>query len=155
FDNTGFTVIALFRPNTPCYPPYRQERCNLFRVGAQSTTAPAFFLAWDGLTNSSIARVVSCSRQGMSQTMAIATQAPSHRRQGWAVITVQRNEDLSGRFSISANGIPGESMNVPDSFSCQPKEGHVLEFGGFSGEPAELFYGEVAEIIIFKGALRG
>src|SRR5437870_1552537 len=26
FDNNGFTVFALFRPNVPCYPPYNQNR---------------------------------------------------------------------------------------------------------------------------------
>ena len=154
FDNTGFTVFALFRPNTPCYPPYRQERCNLFRVGAQRNTAPAFFLAWDGLANSSSARVVSCSRQGMPQTKEIWTQPQSHRRQEWAVISVQRSEGVNGQFSISANGIPGDSMNFADSFSSSPREGYALEFGGFTSEPAQLFYGEVAEIIIFKRALR-
>ena len=71
------------------------------------------------------------------------------------MITVQRAEGPSGQFSISANGIPGDSINFADNFSCYPNEGYALELGGFTAEPAELFYGEVAEIIIFKRALGG
>jgi hypothetical protein len=153
FDNSGFTVFALFRPNVPCYPPYNQQGSTLFRVGAQSNTAPAFFLKWDGLTNSSRARIVSCARQGPPQTRAISTQPQSHRRQEWALITVQRTESPNGQFSISANGIPGESINFDGGLSSPPGKGYVLELGGFAAEPAGLFYGRVAEIIIFKSAL--
>ncbi len=149
----GFTVFALFRPNLPCYPPYNQRHCTLFRVGARSIAAPAFFLAWDGLTNSSSARGVSSPQQGPPQTRAISTQPQSHRSQEWALITVQRAEGANGQFSISANGILGDSINFAEGFSSHPGEGCVLELGGFTAEPAELFYGKVAEIIIFKGAL--
>ncbi len=153
FDNNGFTVFALFRPNLPCYPPYNQRHCTLFRVGARSIAAPAFFLAWDGLTNCSSARGVSSPQQGPPQTRAISTQPQSHRPQEWALITVQRAEGANGQFSISANGILGDSINFAEGFSSHPGEGCVLELGGFTAEPAELFYGKVAEIIIFKGAL--
>ncbi len=153
FDNNGFTVFALFRPNLPCYRPYNQRHCTLFRVGARSIAAPAFFLAWDGLTNSSSARGVSSPQQGPPQTRAISTQPQSHRSQEWALITVQRAEGANGQFSISANGILGDSINFAEGFSSHPGEGCVLELGGFTAEPAELFYGKVAEIIIFKGAL--
>ena len=155
FDNNGFTVFALFRPNAPCYPPYNQQRSTLFRVGARSNAAPAFFLAWDGLANSSSARLVLCPQHGSPQTKAISTQPQSHRRQEWALISVQRTEGPGGQFSISANGIPGDSINFADCFSSHPNEGYVLELGGFTAEPAKLFYGEVAEIIIFKSALGG
>ena len=69
------------------------------------------------------------------------------------MITIQRAEGAKGQFSISANGILGDSINFAEGFSSHPGEGCVLELGGFTAEPAELFYGKVAEIIIFKGAL--
>src|SRR5438552_8608060 len=153
FDNNGFTVFAIFRPNLPCYRPYHQRHCTLFRVGAQSIAAPAFFLAWDGLTNSSSARGVSSPQQGPPQTRAISTQPQSHRSQEWALITVQRAEGANGQFSISANGILGDSINFAEGFSSHPGEGCVLELGGFTDEHADLFYGQVAEIMLFKGAL--
>ena len=71
------------------------------------------------------------------------------------MITLQRTEGSNGQFSIWANGTPGDSINFADSFPSHSGEGYVLELGGFTGEPAELFYGRVAEIIIFKGALGG
>jgi hypothetical protein len=154
FDDSGFTVFALFRPNVPCYPPYNQKKSTLFRVGAQRDTAPAFILGWDGVANSSSARVVACHGQGSSQTRAISTPPQSHRRQEWALIMAQRTEGPNGQFSISANGIPGDSMNFVDSFSSKRGEGYFLELGGFTAEPAKLFYGRVAEIIIFEGALK-
>ena len=153
FDNNGFTVFALFRPNVPCYPPYNQQASTLFRVGAQSNTAPAFFLTWDGLVNCSRARFISCPQPGPPQTRAISTLPQSHRRQEWALITVQRTKGPNGQFSISANGIPGDSMNFANTFSSHPAEGSVLELGGFTAEPTGLFYGRVAELIIFKSAL--
>src|SRR2546429_4222803 len=156
FCNNGFTVFAPFRPNIPCYPPYNQKNSTLLRVGARSNAAPAFFLAWDGGANSSRARVISCPQQGGApQTRSISTQPQSHRPQEWALITLQRTEGSNGQFSIWANGIPGDSINFADSFPSHSGEGYVLELGGFTGEPAELFYGRVAEIIIFKGALGG
>ena len=156
FDNNGFTVFALFRPNVPCYPPYNQNGSTLFRVGTRSNAAPAFFLGWDGVANSSSARVVLCPQQsGPPQTTTISTQPQSHRRQEWALIIAQRTEGPNGQFSISANGIPGDSINFADSFPFHPGAEYVLELGGFTGEPAWLFYGKVAEIIIFKGALGG
>jgi len=153
FDNTGFTVFALFRPNLPSYPPYNQRHCTLFRVGGRSIAVPAFFLAWDGFTNSSSARRVSFPQQGLPQTKAISTRPQSHRSQEWALITVRRAEGAHGQFSISANGIVGDSINLGEGFSSHPGDGCVLELGGFTTEPAEHFYGKVAEIIIFKGAL--
>ncbi len=69
------------------------------------------------------------------------------------MIIAQRTEGPNGQFSISANGIPGDSINFADSFPSHRAEEYVLELGGFTAEPAELFYGKVAEIIIFKGAL--
>jgi hypothetical protein len=71
------------------------------------------------------------------------------------LIIAQRTEGPNGQFSISANGIPGDSINFADSFPFHPGAEYVLELGGFTGEPAWLFYGKVAEIIIFKGALGG
>ena len=53
FDDSGFTAFAVFRPNVPCYPPYNQKGSTLFRVGTRSKAAPAFFLGWDGVANSS------------------------------------------------------------------------------------------------------
>jgi hypothetical protein len=154
FDHNGFTVFALFRPNVPCYPPYNQSGCTLLRLGARCNEAPAFFLAWDGLANSSSARVVLCPELGgPPQTRAISTLPQSHSRQEWALIIAQRTEGPNGQFSISANGIPGDSINFVDSFPSHRVEEYVLELGGFTAEPAELFYGKVAEIIIFKGAL--
>jgi hypothetical protein len=153
FDNNGFSVFALFRPNLPCYPPYNQQYCTLFRVGARSIATPAFFLAWDGLTNSSSARVVSSPQQRPPQTRAISTRPQSHRPQEWALITVQRAGGANGQFSISANGILGDSIDFAGGFSSQPDDGCVLELGGFTAERAELFYGKVAELVIFKGAL--
>ena len=69
------------------------------------------------------------------------------------MITVQRAEGANGQISILANGILGDSINFAEGFSSHPGEGCVLELGGFTAEPAELFYGKVAEVIIFKGAL--
>jgi hypothetical protein len=69
------------------------------------------------------------------------------------LITVQRTEGSNGQFLISANDIPGDSINVAGIFSPRTQEEYALELGGFTAEPAWLFYGRVAEIIIFKGAL--
>jgi len=82
-----------------------------------------------------------CPQQiGPPQTTTISTQ--SHRRQEWALIIAQRTEGPNGQFSISANGIPGDSINFADSFPSHPSAEYVLELGGFTGEPRVAFLRE-------------
>jgi len=153
FDNTGFTVFALFRPTVPCYPPYNQDHSILLRLGPQSNAVPAFFLEWDGLGNCSRARIVWSSRQCAMETKTVSTRPQSHRREEWALITVEHTGGRGGEFSISANGIAGDSITPMVNASSQPDGDYVLEVGGFTAQPEALFYGEFAEIIITKGPL--
>ena len=44
-NGTPFTLLALFRPNVPCYAPYYQQRSKLLRIGGLNADA-AFTLAW-------------------------------------------------------------------------------------------------------------
>jgi len=153
FNNTGFTVFALFRPNVPCYPPYHQNHSILFRVGPQSNAAPAFLLEWDGLASRSRARIVSFSGQGTIETKAVSTRPQSHRREEWALITVEHTGCPNGEFSISANGITGDSSAPMVNASSHLDGEYVLEVGGCTAQPEALFYGELAEIIIGAGPL--
>jgi hypothetical protein len=153
FDNTGFTVFALFRPNVPCYPPYNQDHSILLRLGPQSDTVPAFFLEWDGGANCSSARIVWSSCQGTIETRAVSTRLQSHRRDAWALIAVEYTGGRDGKFSISANGIAGDSITAMVNASFHPDDDYVLEVGGFTAQPEALFYGELAEIVISKGPL--
>jgi hypothetical protein len=153
FNNTGFTVFALFRPNVPCYPPYHQNHSILFRVGSQSDAAPAFLLEWDGLASCSRARIVSSSRRGTIETKAVSTRSKSHRREEWALITVEHTGGPNGKFSMAANGITGDSITPTVNASSYLDGDFVLEIGGSTAQPEALFYGELAELIIGEGPL--
>ena len=58
------------------------------------------------------------------------------------MITAQRTEGPNGQFSISANGIPGDSINFADSFPSHPSEEYVLELGGFTVVNPQTFLRE-------------
>jgi hypothetical protein len=153
FDNTGFAVFALFRPNVPCYPPYNQQHSMLLRLGPQSNTVPAFFLEWDALSSCSSARLIWSSRQGRMETKTVSTLPESHRRQEWALIKVEHTGGRDGEFSISADGMTGDSTSLMVDPSPHQGGDYVLELGGFTAQPELLFYGELAEIIVCKGPL--
>ena len=75
-------------------------------------------------------------------------------RAEWELIVVQYAGG-GEEFSISANGVPGNSIRFDSDFAAKPPGDYVLELGGFSPEKESLFYGEVADLIIFHRALTG
>ena len=150
FNRSGFAVFALFRPN----PPYNQERSTLVRVGPQSEAAPAFFLQWHRLVNASSAAIISACGGGDVKSNIISTPRESHPRQQWELIVV-RYTGGGEEFSISANGVLGNSIRLASDFAAKPSGDYVLELGGFTPEKESLFYGEVADLIIFDRVLTG
>ena len=66
-----------------------------------------------------------------------------------------RYTDGGEEFSISANGVPGNSIRLASDFAAKPSGDYVLELGGFTPEKESLFYGEVADLIIFDRVLTG
>jgi hypothetical protein len=84
----------------------------------------------------------------------ISTPRESHPRQQWELIVVQYAGG-GEEFSISANGVPGNSIRFDSDFAAKPPGDYVLELGGFTPEKESLFYGEVADLIIFHRALTG
>jgi Concanavalin A-like lectin/glucanases superfamily/Sulfotransferase family len=144
FDRSGFTVFALFRPN----PPPKQEDAILFRVGAQFEASPAFCLQWDARLNSSKAALMTAA----AQKIVVAARPQTHPRQEWALVNAQYTGGAAGEFSIAVNGNAGDSTHLARS-SDVPNNDNVLQIGGCSAERESLFYGEIAELIVFRRSL--
>jgi hypothetical protein len=148
-SGAAFTIITLFRPTVPCYPPYHQHRSALFRVGRRRDPGPEFSLQWNGESNSSSAVF---SPWGGGKQAVTATPPQSHPRQQWRCVVVQNSGGESSELSISANDRAGPPVSVRAPPPRLAEGDYVFELGGSDAE--SLFYGEVAEIIIFRRALR-
>jgi Sulfotransferase family len=144
FNGSGFVLFALFRPN----PPSDQMRSTLMRVGSQSEAAPAFSLQWDACTNASDAVILS-GVNGRAVTNVVSTTPGSHARQQWGLIAV---ECARGVLSISTQGTR-YSIEVAGDLGAESRGDCGLELGGFTAERESLFYGEIADLIIFRRPL--
>ncbi len=151
FDESGFSIFAVFRPNVPCYPPFNQERCVLLRIGPRDRAAPRFSLCWDGVSSSAEARIDFAGLDNGDKL--ISTGERSLPRQHWAVVVAECSTGRPGEFRISANGIRGESGSVSRNHAPHQRESCVLELGGVAAEKETLFYGQLAELVIFARAL--
>ncbi len=83
-----------------------------------------------------------------------STPRGSHPRDEWRIINVQHTREGKGTLLSFANGIPG----APCRGSCGQERRKTflrvaLQLGGAEGENQSLFFGAVAEIMIFSGSL--
>lgn len=151
-DGSSFALFVLFRPNVPCYAPYRQWRGVLLRVGSSGKSTPDFRLKWSHRSGNVTAVIAQgCERP---KKLAVSARAQSHPRQEWRIASVQHSSQDQNRFTIWANNIPGETVCLPEEFrlrqDCRDCE---LQLGGIETRRSGLFYGAIAEIAIFDRAL--
>jgi hypothetical protein len=87
------------------------------------------------------------------QKTVIATGSQTHRRQQWGIVNLRYTGGAAGQFSISTNGNAAASAELTRSFDAEWNNDTVLEIGGCSAERESLFYGEIAELIVFRRSL--
>lgn len=152
FNSSPFTVFALFRPKLPNHAPYRQQRAVLLHVASNDRHGPAFVLEWDRPSSTSQAMMMA---EDDDKNAIARTPEGSHPHQEWRIIQVLHKSESGGTLSISANAAAGSAVDTMQTRKCAVKTllACTLELGGTEGEIESLFYGAVAEIIIFNRAL--
>ncbi len=152
FDGGPVSIFAVFKPHFPRSAPKRPQRAVVFRVGSRQTPAPSFFLEWNERWTASKGMFVSA--QSTTEIVA-ATPLGGHSRQQWRVNYLQHrgaSEDSSPILSQFAE-------NARLALLPKPPEGPTagtdcdLQLGGNHGEGDSLFFGAIADLIIFRRAL--
>jgi hypothetical protein len=152
FDGSPVAIFAVFKPHFPRAASTGPQRAIVFRVGARRETAPAFLFEWNERWTSSKGMFVS----GQSTTEIIAaTPLGGHRRQQWRVNYLEYGGASDESSSILGEVAENTRISRPPKRAEKPAAGMDcdLQLGGNQGEGDSLFYGAVAELLIFCRAL--
>jgi hypothetical protein len=154
FDGSPFAVFAVFKPSVPAAAFRLHQRALLIRAGAVDRVGPAFILQWNSDLNASEGIMTDESAGGdtkMEQQVALTARA-SHPHEQWRIVNFQYTRE--GTLLSFANGAPGTPCQGKDQQS-RPKNSFysTLQLGGADGEIESLFFGAVAEVIIFSDSL--
>ena len=141
----SFSVCALIKPHIPPKPHRRQERTVVVRIHSGDANAE-FILEWDRALRASRAILRTNDRYG-----SVATERSSHPHQQWRMIYFQLQDGNDSQLLISADGIESiASLTAPAApLQFPPEPGWTIELGGSEADPGALFYGAIAEVILF------
>ena len=141
----SFSVCALIKPHIPPEPHRRQGRTVAVRIHSGDANAE-FILEWDRALQASRAIFRTNNRYG-----SVATERSSHPHQQWRMIYFQLQDGNDSQLLISADGIESiASLTAPAApLQFPPEPGWTIELGGSEADPGALFYGAIAEVILF------
>ena len=141
----SFSVCALIKPHIPPEPHRRQERTVVVRIHSGDANAE-FILEWDRALRASRAILRTNDRYG-----SVATERSSHPHQQWRMIYFQLQDGNDSQLLISADGIESIAPLTAPAAPLQspPEPGWTIELGGSEADPGALFYGAIAEVILF------
>jgi len=151
FDGSPVSIFAVFKPKLSRFALDPPQRAIVFRVGSRRKAAPAFFLEWNGLKNPP--KGILASAQSTTEVVA-ATPVGDPFDQQWRINYLHYRESESGTppdrapaESAATGPMPPRPEPQPSSDDCD------LQLGGNHQERDALFYGAVADLIIFQHAL--
>ncbi len=141
----SFSVCALIKPHIPPKPHRRQERTVVVRIHSGDANAE-FILEWDRALRASRAILRTNDRYG-----SVATERSSHPHQQWRMIYFQLQDGDDSQLLISADGIESIAPLTAPAAPLQspPEPDWTIELGGSEADPGALFYGAIAEVILF------
>ncbi len=141
----SFSVSALIKPHIPPEPHRRQGRIVVVRIHSGDAEAE-FILEWDRAHSSSRAIFRGNNRYG-----SIATERSSHPHQKWRMIHFQLQDGNDSQLLISADGVESTAPLTARTIPLQPPRATdwTIELGGSEADPGALFYGAIAEVILF------
>jgi hypothetical protein len=152
FDGSPVSIFAVFKPKVPRSSPNDRQRSVVFRVGSHKEAAPAFSLEWNKRWSGS--KGICDLGESTIEIMA-ATPVGDLPYQQWRINYLQYggtsetgspilNKDLDAPAGL----LPKRSAVRPTTADCD------LQLGGNHCESDSLFYGAIAELLIFRRALR-
>jgi len=141
----SFSVCALIKPHIPPEPHQRQERTVVMRIQSGKANAD-FILEWDRPLRASRAILRTNDR-----CRSVATERNSHPHQQWRIIYFELQDGYDSQLLISADGIENIVPLTAPAAPLQPplEPGWIIELGGSETDPGTLFYGAIAEVILF------
>jgi hypothetical protein len=146
-----FSLLALFKPVIPTIAPNDQQRAVLLRIGSPHRS-PAFILEWDRRMEA--VRAILLSEEATHQS-AVITASGTHPHREWRLVFFQKDEADVARLAISVNGFAASSVvavSLP-SRGCASGADCTLQLGGDEAQRDALFFGAIAELIVFDRAL--
>ncbi len=152
FDGGSFTVLTVLKPSVPGTALWLQPRSLLMRIGATVASGPSFVLQWR--SDLRAAEGILTSEASQTEPLIASTPPGTHPHEQWRIIAVQYSGNGAQSLVSFANGISGQSVRNQRDFE-EPKRTHhsIIEIGGTKRETDSLFFGSIAEIIIFGPAL--
>lgn len=141
----SFSVCALIKPHIPPEPHRRQERTVVLRIHSGDAKAE-LILEWDRALRASRAILRTNDRYG-----SVTTARSSHPHQQWRMIHFQVEDGNDSQLLISADGIENVApLTAPAApLPSPPGADWTIELGGSETDPGALFYGAIAEVILF------
>ena len=127
-------------------PHGNQNRVIALRVRSEDENAE-FTLEWD--------RDLQASRGIVKlgeHCSSVVTERASHPPQEWRIINFHLQRGPDSQLLISADGIESIApMAAPDApLPSSPDPDWTIELGGSEADPDALFYGAIAEVILFS-----
>jgi hypothetical protein len=154
FDGGPFTVFAVFKPSVPGTAFWLQRRALLIRVGAVARFGPAFVLQWNSDLNASEGIMIgeSATRDSVTEQQVASTPPGSHPHEQWRIINLQHT--CEGALLSFVDGLPGTPCRGKSGQERSEECFHsALQLGGAESDNESLFFGAVAEVIIFRDSL--
>jgi len=146
----SFSGFALLNPI--CRSRTQRDKQRMVSLRLRSDDGKTeFILEWDGAD-----RALTATLRTSEHSQSVTTAANTHPNKQWRVIYFQWQKGSEGRLSITVDGISSETQLAqrlnPNGSHSHPK--WTIELGGSETDPATLFYGAIAEIILFTRPLR-
>jgi len=150
----SWSLFTLIKPHIPtardlaeAHP--KQKRTVALRI--KSYGGPAeFVLEWDRDLRASKATL-----RTLNQKCYLTTEPGSHPHQQWRLVCFQRQERNDSQLLLSVDGVDSvESLpETSELLQTTNPSGWTIELGGSEADPDALFYGAVAEVIVFGRSL--
>lgn len=146
-EGGAISVFALFKPIVP----NDQHRTVILRIGPLHGP-PAFILEWDRQLKAPKA-IFFGPQTAHGSVVAAAPQTHPHRE--WRLVHFQKEGTCGAQLSLAVNGFAGQSITSTASPGGAPLRGPdcTLHLGGDEAQRDALFFGAIAELIVFDRAL--
>ena len=154
WSGNPFSVFAVFKPSVPGTAIWLQPRAVLLRTGVIGRTGPCFVLQWNSDSNASEGILIGENNSNVNRVerqIVASTPPGSHPHDQWRIITVQYTGETLLSFANAAPGVSAEQKDKPEK--SVEFGSSVLELGGMESESESLFFGSIAELIIFADCL--
>ncbi len=143
----SFAGLALIKPHVPIKLNPDQERVIALRLRSEDDKI-TFSVEWDRGLRASLITLRTQNGQ-----CSVASVPGSHPHQHWRMVHFQLLMENPPQIAISVDGNASATQVTFAAIAPDPATEWVIQLGGCETEPAALFYGAIAEVMLFSRAL--